>query len=223
MPHSLPFPLPCAPSHPRRAAGLSHRQLIPPALVAAAGASAALSRLPEPRLATTATTSARRALTPPWAPRLTARAHLAPLRLRSETQSSRSRSMEFLVIFHCPVFWFELCARGRLLGGIRTRPPSQRPPLGVLRDTARAMSQENVEIVRNASRRSLGRTWRGVPSYSDPAMVVDVSARVSNPSIYRGQSGVFGSCWPTWRGLGRVPRRAGGFIDAGERIVVIAA
>jgi ketosteroid isomerase-like protein len=90
-----------------------------------------------------------------------------------------------------------------------------------LRDTALAMSQENVEIVRKAFEAvAVGDRERAL-SYADPAMVVDATRRVFNPATYRGTEGLrqmLADMDEVWKSLRPEPRE---FLDMGDRVVVV--
>jgi ketosteroid isomerase-like protein len=55
-------------------------------------------------------------------------------------------------------------------------------------DTARAMSQENVKVVKRCMRFWYDRDWSPAPELFDPDVEFDLSRNVFNPDIYRGIS-----------------------------------
>jgi uncharacterized protein len=52
------------------------------------------------------------------------------------------------------------------------------------------MSEENVEVVRRASRFWIERDFSQMPELLDPEVVIDLSRNVFNPDVYRGYDGV---------------------------------
>ena len=78
---------------------------------------------------------------------------------------------------------------GRASAGIvRSRAPQP------TRDTARAMSQENVEIVRRIYERLNRGDAEGVIELCDDDFVMDMTERVFNPDTYRGPDGIRRFC-----------------------------
>jgi ketosteroid isomerase-like protein len=89
------------------------------------------------------------------------------------------------------------------------------------RDTERAVSQENVEIVRSAFAAWGGGDRERALDLADPEIVVDATRRVFNPATYVGVEGVrrmFADMDEVWQEFS--PEQLE-FIDAGDRVVVI--
>ena len=83
------------------------------------------------------------------------------------------------------------------------------------------MSRENVEVVRKAFEAILAGDRDRALSYADPAMVVDATRRVFNPTMYRGTEGLrqmLADMDDVWENLRPEP---GELVDAGDRVVVV--
>jgi uncharacterized protein len=89
------------------------------------------------------------------------------------------------------------------------------------RDTARAMSRENVEIVRDHMEAFLSGDREKALSYYDPEVEFDATARPEG-QVYRGHEGVAEAmrvwigAWEDWK------LEVEEIIDAGDRVLVIA-
>ena len=84
------------------------------------------------------------------------------------------------------------------------------------------MSQENVEIVRNALRAFAEGSRDKVLALVDPEVVIDATRRVLNPATYVGIEGarqMFAAMDETWEEV-RLDEQE--FIDSGDRVVVIS-
>ena len=99
---------------------------------------------------------------------------------------------------------------------------SEPPPVGSFgRDTARAMSRENVEIVRRTIDAFVAGDRDRMLASVDPEVVIDASRRVVNPTTYVGIEGVrrlLADMDETWDAFRIAPRE---YIDAGDRVAVI--
>ena len=88
------------------------------------------------------------------------------------------------------------------------------------RDTAWAMSQENVEIVRRGFEAWKSRDLSELPDVTHPDFVLDLSRNVFNPDLYRGVDGIrlfFERVDEMWDELEVSPEE---IIDAEDRVVV---
>jgi ketosteroid isomerase-like protein len=91
--------------------------------------------------------------------------------------------------------------------------------LAALRDTTRAVSHHNVEIVQSCYRVMEQRDWSVLPELLDPDFELDLSRNVFNPEVYRGHAGMerFATIVDDmWDDFQLVPIE---FIDAGDKIV----
>jgi ketosteroid isomerase-like protein len=108
------------------------------------------------------------------------------------------------------------CARDGLVGGCQAREAVASTVPWWLRDTARAMSQENVEIVRRAMEASTRRDNEATFALYDPE--VELLGPVDG-AVYRGLTGVrafFGDWFTTWDEL---TYDAEEWIDAGDDVI----
>ena len=83
------------------------------------------------------------------------------------------------------------------------------------------MSQENVDVVRQALAAFSPGTRDRAFALADPEIVIDATRNVFNPGAYTGLDGVLemlASMDETWEEMRVEPHE---FIDAGERVVVI--
>ena len=94
-----------------------------------------------------------------------------------------------------------------------------RSPLGWARDTARAMSGENVEIVRDCQELFAKRDFSSLTELVDPDVVVDLSRNVFNPEVFHGYGGlrrfvaVVGEMWDEFE------VETEEILDAGDNVV----
>jgi ketosteroid isomerase-like protein len=95
------------------------------------------------------------------------------------------------------------------------------------RDTGRAMSQDDVAVIKRAHERLFGDLagFRGgaadLAEFCDPEVHVDQTRRVLNPASYDGYEGLiraFSEVRDAWEQFALEPEQ---FIDAGDRVVVI--
>jgi ketosteroid isomerase-like protein len=81
------------------------------------------------------------------------------------------------------------------------------------------MSQENVEIVRRASRFWIERDFSQMPELLDPEVVIDLSRNVFNPDVYRGYDGVKRYVQAVDEMWDKFEARIEEVIDAGDTVV----
>jgi ketosteroid isomerase-like protein len=83
----------------------------------------------------------------------------------------------------------------------------------------RAMSQENVEIVRRCYDLWKSRDWPAIPEIFDPDVEIDLSRNIFNPDVYRGHAGVetyVRVVEEIWDDFHVEPAE---FVDAGDNVV----
>ena len=89
-----------------------------------------------------------------------------------------------------------------------------------LRDTARAMSQENVEVVRRGVEAFSRGAWEESVKLMDPAIEWHDAPDLPGAQTYRGREGVLAQ----WRGMSEAlddfSVEVERFLDAGDRVVV---
>jgi len=81
------------------------------------------------------------------------------------------------------------------------------------------MSQENVEIVRRASRFWIERDFSQMTELLDPEVVIDLSRNVFNPDVYRGYDGVKRYVQAVDEMWDKFEARIEEVIDAGDTVV----
>ena len=125
-------------------------------------------------------------------------------------------------------FWFESCARGRLVGGGRLANllTGSLP----LRDAAREMSQENVELVKLLfaagsdmdKQAFLSALPEAIAQTCDPEIEWHEDPQRADARVYRGHDGVresFERWLDQWDEYGAEPER---FVDCGDDVLVVA-
>ena len=89
------------------------------------------------------------------------------------------------------------------------------------RDTGRAMSQENVEVVRNAVAAFAAGDRERALAFFDPQIVVDATRFVFNPATYVGIEGLRQMVAATDEMWEKIRTEAHELIDAGDHVVLL--
>jgi ketosteroid isomerase-like protein len=83
------------------------------------------------------------------------------------------------------------------------------------------MSQENVEIVRDAHNALKGGNIDALIRLCDPAFRLDMSDRVFNPAVYEGHDGIrrfYSDVWDVWESVTWEPEK---FLQSSDRVIAL--